>query len=234
MSYAIKESFVTLQGEGARAGTRAVFLRFAGCNLWTGRPEDRHKGTGACAQWCDTDFFKGSKLSASDISAQLQALWGPTPGPRWVVLTGGEPLLQVNAGLLVELAGAGWKTALETNGTVPVPTGLSWVTVSPKRGTELVVTQADEVKVVLPGSATDPWTPETLRELQTKIRASHYYVQPQDPIIPDDLVGVSYLHGRAPALADQYKANLKACIDFVMDNPSWKLCQQAHKFWDLP
>lgn len=236
MSYAIRDVFLTLQGEGARAGAKSVFVRFAGCNLWTGRPEDRAKGTGACAQWCDTDFFRGAKMEAGALEERMAQLWrADEKGPRWCVLTGGEPMLQVDQPLLLHLVTSGWKVAVETNGSVEIPRQLmgfiSWLTVSPKLGAPLVVQRSNEVKAVLPGMRLGGWPWEALVAMEAM--APLRFVQPQDPI---DQAGVdlSFLGGKAPRLAEEYSANLKACQDFVMAHPGWKVSLQTHKLMGVP
>lgn len=270
-SYAIKEVFKTLQGEGARAGTVAVFVRFVGCNAWGGAPEHRerdHARTGAaCARWCDTDFRKeGSEiLTARELRARIEALWASEKRDRWVVLTGGEPMLQLDDELMGALTESGpcWNVAVETNGSVaPKVTSMRGVidhlTVSPKRGLPLItrstLMQAAhtlELKVVLPGRAVEDtadafgWTDEELRALFDTLRPDRAYVQPQDPI-DHRFVEVSHLHRperedgtRTPFLyesverGDQYRANVKRCVDFVMAHPEWRLGLQSHKFLGL-
>ena len=154
--YSVKEIFYTLQGEGAQAGRPAVFCRFAGCNLWSGRESDR--GSAAC-RFCDTDFVGtdgalGAKYpSAAGLAATIDSQW-PSDGPRkYVVFTGGEPLLQLDDALINAMHGHGFEVAIETNGTLPVPQGVDWVCVSPKEGTNLVVTRGAEMKVVIPQAA---------------------------------------------------------------------------------
>src|SRR5688572_9814594 len=132
--YSVHALFNTLQGEGARAGTRAVFIRLAGCKAWNGEPKDRHLGKGACAQWCDTDFFKGDSQSMSQIIERIHQLWPETQEERWCVVTGGEPALQVDDEFIDALHSAGWKAAVETNGSIANSAfdKFDWVTVSPK------------------------------------------------------------------------------------------------------
>lgn len=203
--YSVKEIFYTLQGEGANAGTPAVFCRFAGCNLWTGREDDRGK---AVCQFCDTDFVGtdgdgGGKFetAASLARACKTALAGVT-GPSLVVLTGGEPMLQVDQDLIDALHDEGFAIAVETNGTLPVPDDIDWVCVSPKAGAELKQTRGDELKLVYPQPAL---LPSTVRELDF----DHYFLQPMDG--PDQM------------------ANTAAAIAYCKANPPWRLSVQTHK-----
>ncbi len=203
MSYAVKEMFLTLQGEGMQAGRRAVFIRFAGCNLWTGREQDR--GIAVC-QFCDTDFVgmdgtHGGRYDAAALAVQALALWAGEGRP-FAVLTGGEPLLQVDAELLAALKARDFEIAVESNGTVAAPAGIDWLCISPKAGSDVVQRAGQEVKVVWPQSGLDMidilgWDFE------------HHLVQPMDS-------------------ADA-AANVAAAIDFVMANPGWRLSLQAHK-----
>jgi 7-carboxy-7-deazaguanine synthase len=147
MTYTVKDIFLTLQCEGAQAGRKAVFVRLAGCNLWSGRDEDR---AGSCSAWCDTDFRGGIRAEADAIAARAAELWGPDRLHRWCVLTGGEPALQVDDGLRAALKRQGFMVAIETNGTRSLPPGLDWVTVSPKALTDFVVIAGDELKVAWP------------------------------------------------------------------------------------
>jgi 7-carboxy-7-deazaguanine synthase (Cx14CxxC type) len=208
MTYAVKEIFLTLQGEGMQAGRRAVFLRFAGCNLWSGREQDR-----AFAQctFCDTDFVgmdgaAGGRYDAVALADRVSALWGEGPRPL-VVMTGGEPLLQADAPLIHALRERGFEVAVETNGTQAAPPGLDWICVSPKAGTQVVQRSGDELKLVWPQPGTDP-----AQLLQWDFR--HFIVQPMDG--PE----------REKALA--------AAIRLVMDDPRWRLGVQTHKLIGLP
>jgi 7-carboxy-7-deazaguanine synthase (Cx14CxxC type) len=208
MTYAVKEIFLTLQGEGMQAGRRAVFLRFAGCNLWTGREQDR-----AFAQctFCDTDFVgmdgaAGGRYDAVALADRVSALWGEGPRPL-VVMTGGEPLLQADAPLIHALRERGFEVAVETNGTQAAPPGLDWICVSPKAGTQVVQRSGDELKLVWPQPGIDP-----AQLLQWDFR--HFIVQPMDG--PE----------REKALA--------AAIRLVMDDPRWRLGVQTHKLIGLP
>lgn len=207
MSYAVKEIFLTLQGEGAQAGRRAVFLRFSGCNLWTGREQDR--ATADC-RFCDTDFVgmdgeNGGRYDADTLAAQVEALWG-AGGARLVVLTGGEPLLQLDGTLIDALHGRGFEVALETNGTLPVPAEVDWICVSPKAGTNVVQKHGNELKLVWPQAGISP---DELLEWDF----DHFLIQPMD-------------------CADS-AASLAAAVAFVMDDPRWRLSLQTHKILGL-
>ena len=208
MSYAVKEIFVTLQGEGMQAGRRAVFLRFSGCNLWNGREEDR---ADAQCRFCDTDFVgldgeNGGRYEADALAAMVANLWGQGPRPL-VVITGGEPMLQLDSPLIEALHGRGFEVAVETNGTLPAPAGLDWICVSPKAGTEVVQRSGDELKLVWPQEGIDP---DALADWDFR----HLLIQPMD------------CDGRDEALA--------AAIDFVMKDPRWSLSLQTHKLLGLP
>ena len=210
MSYAVKEIFLTLQGEGMQAGRRAVFLRFAGCNLWSGREQDR--ATAECS-FCDTDFVgtdgvEGGRFADADALAGIvDSLWGGTAGPRLVVITGGEPMLQLDAGLIEALHARGFRIAVESNGTLPAPEGIDWLCISPKAGTEVVQRSGHELKLVWPQPGLDP------SEL-AQWDFEHFLIQPMD-------------------CADR-EAALRASIDFVMANPAWSLSLQTHKLLGLP
>jgi len=245
--YSIKETFLTIQGEGARTGARSVFVRFAGCNLWDGNPDHRSSGRGACARWCDTDFAKGEPLAADQLIERMVGLWGfddKAPGwlktDPWCVITGGEPLLQLDKELSDRLVEGGWNIAVETNGTVDpgwsVTKNIACLTVSPKRGGKLVIPHANELKVVLPGSYEEPWKPEELLEMAKQLGPDHLFVQPQDPIDPS-VVQSSYLHPRPNEEVNgraQYEKNVALCVDFVHTFPAWRLSLQSHKLVGLP
>ncbi len=210
--YAVKEVFYTLQGEGAQTGRAAVFLRFTGCNLWTGRAEDRGKGPGGCAAWCDTDFvgtdgLGGGKYSADELAAQVARTWQGAGGQPLVVCTGGEPLLQLDAALIDALHGVGFTIAIETNGTQAVPTGIDWVCVSPKAGAPLVITGGDELKLVYPQPEVPPASVEHLP-------FRHYFLQPLD----------------GPDAA----ANTQACLAYCLAHPRWRISLQTHKLLNIP
>ena len=208
MSYAVKEIFLTLQGEGMQAGRRAVFLRFAGCNLWTGREADR--ATASC-RFCDTDFVgldgaNGGRYQAGALAEKVAAIWKEGPRPL-VVVTGGEPLLQLDAALIDALHARGFEIAVETNGTLPAPAGLDWLCVSPKAGTEVVQRAGDELKLVWPQAGIDP---DALAGWDFR----HLLIQPMD-------------------CADK-EAALSAAIALVMEDPRWRLSLQTHKLLGLP
>lgn len=205
MPYAIKEMFYTLQGEGAHAGRPAVFCRFAGCNLWSGREEDR--ATAVCS-FCDTEFVGtdgggGGKFDAAGLAEAAASLWpAGDAGARFIVLTGGEPLLQVDVELVDALQDRHFFVAVETNGTIAPPRNLDWVCVSPKAGAELVVRRGDEIKVVVPQEGLDL---EALAGLEFGVRS----LQPMD----------------GPRL----KQNTAWAVEACLRDPRWKLSLQAHK-----
>ena len=207
MSYAVKEIFYTLQGEGAQAGRAAVFCRFAGCNLWSGREEDR---TSAICKFCDTDFVgtsdpDGGKFdTASALADRIAHAWhAASPiGKRYVVLTGGEPFLQVDAALIDALHARDFEIAVETNGTLAAPAGLDWICVSPKAGAPLVQTGGDELKLVFPQTGASP---EAFQHLPFR----HFFLQPMDG--PD------------------LQANTSEAIRYCMSHPQWRLSLQTHK-----
>lgn len=205
MSYQIKEIFYTLQGEGFHAGKPAVFCRFSGCNLWTGRELDR--ATAVC-KFCDTDFVGidglggGKFASAIELSDAIQVAWGDENiEHRFVVLTGGEPLLQVDASLIEELHSRHFKIAIETNGTIPVPSGIDWVCVSPKSGSTIVQKSGDEIKLVIPQAF-------NTSEIE-KWDFTYHYVQSMDN--------------------ESKIENMKTAISWCLANPRWKLSVQMHK-----
>jgi len=202
MTYAVKEIFYTLQGEGANTGRAAVFLRFAGCNLWSGREEDR--STAVC-QFCDTDFVGGSKFANAEQLAAAVAVEWLGAGDRFVVCTGGEPLLQLDRPLIDRLHEQGFEIAVETNGTIEAPAGLDWICVSPKANAPLVQTHGDELKVVYPQEGLDL---ETLENLQN-LAFTYFFVQPMD----------------GPDL--DRNAELAAC--YCLEHPRWRLSLQTHK-----
>ncbi len=184
MTYAVKECFLTLQGEGVQSGSRAVFLRFAGCNLWSGREADR--ATAQCG-FCDTDFVGtdgegGGKFTSADALARhVDSLWGPERERRLVVITGGEPMLQLDRELVESLHGGGFRIAAETNGTLPATSGIDWICVSPKAGTVVVQQSGDELKLVWPQEGIDP------AELE-RWQFDHFLVQPMDCAERDEAV----------------------------------------------
>jgi 7-carboxy-7-deazaguanine synthase len=206
MSYQVKEIFYTLQGEGANAGTPAVFCRFAGCNLWSGREQDR--ATAQC-QFCDTDFvgtdgtLGGKYSSADNLATQIAALW-PTRDTqhRFVVFTGGEPLLQIDDSLIFAMQKQGFRIAVETNGTLKAPSGIDWICVSPKAGTDWVQREGHELKVVWPQAGLD------LNEL-AQAKFENKFLQPMDNVLQAE--------------------NTKDCIAVCLANPVWRLSVQTHK-----
>lgn len=208
MSYSVKEIFLTLQGEGVQVGRRAVFIRFAGCNLWTGREQDREK---AICQFCDTDFVGidgegGGRFKNADALAETaKNYWGDLPG-AFAVLTGGEPLLQVDAPLIDALHRQGFEIAVETNGTVAAPEGLDWICVSPKAGSDVIQRKGDELKLVWPQSGTDI---DAIEGWDFR----HFLVQPMD-------------------CADAGAAR-DAAIALVLGRPKWRLSVQTHKMLGL-
>lgn len=210
MSYAVKEAFLTLQGEGVQAGSRAVFLRFAGCNLWSGREQDR--ATAEC-RFCDTDFVgtdgeNGGKFGGADaLATMVEQLWGEGRDHRLVVVTGGEPMLQFDAALLDALHARGFRVAMESNGTLAALPGIDWLCVSPKAATEVVQRSGDELKLVWPQDGID------LDELE-RWDFAHRLIQPMD--------------------GPEREAALAASIALVMERPRWRLTLQAHKVVGLP
>lgn len=233
MNFAIKEVFNTLQGEGHRAGCRSVFVRFSGCNLWSGRLEDRNKGAGECARWCDTDFFGGTKHTAAELETAMSLLWPlPVKGERWCVLTGGEPSLQLDVELVELLQRCGWKVAIETNGTEETAAVYScdWITMSPKLGAERRLRRCHELKVVLPGVAKgEGWTDEMLERLEEEVRADHYFVQPQDPADPTSHLAHASVLARKGPFTWPYAGHVARCVDFVIAHPKWRMSTQQHK-----
>ncbi|WP_300649465.1 7-carboxy-7-deazaguanine synthase [Hydrogenophaga sp.] len=213
MSYAVKEMFYTLQGEGLRAGRPAVFCRFAGCNLWSGREEDRER---AVCRFCDTDFVgtdgvQGGKFAeASALAEQAATLWPAGQGHRYIVLTGGEPLLQVDSALIGALHAEGFEIALETNGTLPVPPGIDWICVSPKAGADWVQRSGHELKLVWPQPALLPQQVQA----QTDLHFDHWLLQPMD--------------------GPERGANTRSAIDHCQQHPHWRLSLQTHKILDIP
>jgi 7-carboxy-7-deazaguanine synthase len=211
VTYSIKEIFYTLQGEGAHAGRPAVFCRFSGCNLWTGRESDR---ASAVCTFCDTDFVGtdgegGGKFARpADLAATIDSLWPPGyPASKYVVFTGGEPLLQLDAALIDAMHLAGFEIAIETNGTLPVPAGVDWICVSPKIGSTLVVGTGNEIKVVIPQAGQDLSAYEQLG-------FDHFFVQPMDGPLAE--------------------YNTRLAIDTCKRRPQWKLSLQTHKLLQIP
>jgi len=210
MAYAVKEIFYTLQGEGANAGRPAVFLRFAGCNLWTGLERDRDKGPGGCSSWCDTDFVgtdgsDGGKFnSPAELVGAVASHWPAAVRAvrPFVVCTGGEPLLQLDAALVAEFNAAGWSIAVETNGTVEPPPGELWLTVSPKANAPLRVLRGNELKLIFPQVGAEP---ERFQDLDFQ----HFFLQPLD----------------GPDVAQ----NTARALQYCLEHPQWRLSLQTHK-----
>lgn len=209
MTYSVKEIFYTLQGEGLRAGRPAVFCRFAGCNLWTGREEDR---LSAICQFCDTDFVGtdgtlGGKFSTAEALARQVAMqWPEGQGYRYVVLTGGEPLLQVDAALTQALHAQGFEIAVETNGTIAVPPGIDWICVSPKAGADFVQRHGHELKLVYPQRGLMP-------DVLPDVNFEYYLLQPMDGLMQ--------------------RQNTRAAIAYCQNHPKWRLSVQTHKTLEI-
>ncbi|MDQ2668427.1 MAG: 7-carboxy-7-deazaguanine synthase, partial [Gemmatimonadota bacterium] len=206
MTYTVKEIFYTLQGEGANAGQAAVFCRFAGCNLWTGRERDR---TSAVCTFCDTDFVGvgpdgGRFADAESLAHAVEAAWQPstdTDAARFVVCTGGEPLLQLDVAAVDALHRRGFTVAVETNGTQPLVAGIDWICVSPKAGAEIVISGGDELKLVYPQETAMP-------DRFVSLQFDSFFLQPMD----------------GPYLAE----NTQAAIQYCLDHPAWRLSIQMH------
>ncbi|MBR9828684.1 MAG: 7-carboxy-7-deazaguanine synthase [Oceanospirillales bacterium] len=204
--YSVKEIFYTLQGEGAQTGRASVFCRFTGCNLWSGREQDRAE---AVCDFCDTDFIgtdgqNGGKFKdAEALAERIDSFWPQdAAGRRYVVCTGGEPALQLDAALVNALHARGFEVAIETNGTKPLPAGLDWICVSPKSGSEVIITHGDELKLVYPQSLAPP-------ERFADADFTHFYLQPMDGPLQNDYT--------------------RRCIDYCMAHPQWQLSLQTHK-----
>jgi 7-carboxy-7-deazaguanine synthase len=210
MTYAVKECFLTLQGEGVQSGSRAVFLRFAGCNLWSGREQDRAP---AQCNFCDTDFVGtdgeggGKFADAAQLADHVLATWGEGEDRRLVVITGGEPMLQLDRTLVEALHDRGFRVAVESNGTLPAVDGIDWLCISPKAGTDVVQRSGDELKLVWPQAGIDPAELEgwDFRNL---------LIQPMD--------------------CEDRKEALDAAIRLMMERPRWRLSLQTHKLIGLP
>jgi 7-carboxy-7-deazaguanine synthase len=205
VSYAVKEIFLTLQGEGAHAGRAAVFCRFAGCNLWSGREQDRPS---AVCRFCDTDFvgtdgtLGGRYASAGELAATIAAQWSGEDANRYVVLTGGEPMLQLDAALVEALHARGFSIGVETNGTIAPPDGLDWICVSPKAGADLIVRKGHELKLVYPQAQAAP-------EDFAALAFERFSLQPMD--------GADVIENTARA------------VDYCLKHPQWRLSLQTHK-----
>jgi 7-carboxy-7-deazaguanine synthase len=212
VSYRIKEMYLTLQGEGAQSGRAAVFCRFEGCNLWSGKEEDRAK---AVCQFCDTDFVgidgeKGGEFeTARDVAQAIWDVWGDgtSEGSPYVVFTGGEPLLQLDSDLIEACQQTGIEIGVETNGTLPCPTGIDWICVSPKAGAKLRQVTGQELKIVYPQDGLDP-------EDFASMKFTHHYLQPMDGPVQQE--------------------NTAATVDYCKTHPQWKLSLQTHKLISIP
>ena len=213
MTYTVKEIFYTLQGEGANTGRPAVFCRFAGCNLWTGREEDRAK---AICTFCDTDFLGtngpggGKFITAEALAGAVAATWPVSSAPRarrFVVCTGGEPLLQLDEALVGALHHAGFEIAIETNGTQIPPPGIDWICMSPKSGAPLVLTHGQELKLVFPQLGAEP---ERFEQLDFQ----HFFLQPMD--------------------SPQRERNTQLAVRYCLEHPQWRLSLQTHKLLGIP
>ena len=212
MTYSVKELFLTIQGEGAQAGRVAVFCRFAGCNLWTGREQDR--ATAVC-QFCDTDFVGtdgaggGKHESAASLANAIDDAWGERdPSQKYVVFTGGEPLLQLDTELIEAVHAAGFTIAIETNGTLAAPAGIDWICVSPKAGADLVQTRGQELKLVIP-QVGHAGVLDQLLEQYARLRFDHYFLQPMD--------------------GPKKRENTELAIALCQRYPRWRLSTQTHK-----
>jgi len=203
--YKVKEIYYTIQGEGYHAGRPAVFCRFSGCNLWSGREEDRSK---AICQFCDTNFWgtdgeNGGKYSAEELTLKIKGLLPKNSQSPFVVLTGGEPALQVDDKLVGTMHNHGLEIAIETNGTKLLPDGIDWICMSPKAGTDIVLTKGNEIKIVIPQKGVDPANFELLEY-------DHKYVQAME--------------------SDTWDDNIKYAVKYSLNNPLWKLSVQTHKY----
>jgi len=211
VTYAVKEIFYTLQGEGANTGMPAVFCRFAGCNLWSGREKDR---ADAVCRFCDTDFVGtdgpggGRFATADELARAVESAWPEaSQGHRFVVCTGGEPMLQLDADLVDALHARGFRIAIETNGTLPVPDGIDWICVSPKAGAALVVERGDELKLVFPQAGAEP-------EGFEHLAFTHFFLQPMD--------------------GPERARNTQLSVAYCRAHPGWRLSLQTHKLSGIP
>lgn len=208
--YTVKEIYYTLQGEGAQTGRPAVFLRFAGCNLWSGHESDR---LSAICQFCDTDFVGtdgpggGKFATANKLAAAVANCWPGTKGKPLVVCTGGEPLLQLDDALVSALHQVGFEIAIETNGTLLPPAGIDWITVSPKAGAELLLKHGNELKLIFPQIGAGP-------DQYVDLDFEHFYLQPMDGL--------------------EREKNTKLALRYCLDHPQWRLSLQTHKYLGIP
>ncbi len=211
ITYKVKEIYYTLQGEGTMTGRAAIFCRFTGCNLWSGREEDRAK---AICQFCDTDFLgtdglNGGRYDAETLAKKVTSLWndGKNTGKPYVVCTGGEPLLQLDEAMIDAFHAEGLEVAIETNGTIVAPKNVDWICMSPKANTEIVLTKGNELKLVFPQVNAEPHRYEHLD-------FEHFFLQPMDN--------------------ENQAENIKATLDFCLKNPKWRLSLQTHKWLNIP
>ncbi len=210
MTYAVKEAFLTLQGEGANAGRAAVFCRFAGCNLWSGREEDRRK---AVCQFCDTDFVGtdgihgGRFATAESLATHIGKLWRGPRAERFVVCTGGEPLLQLDTALIDALHARGFRIAVESNGTIAAPAGIDWLCISPKADSAVVQRSGNELKLVYPQAGVDP-------AAYADWNFEHFFLQPLDNALRAD--------------------NTAKAVEYCLQHPKWRLSLQTHKLIGIP
>lgn len=212
MTYAVKEIFLSIQGEGLNAGRVASFIRFSGCNMWSGRESDRISGRGGCSRWCDTDFIGsdgslgGRYQSPEELAVLAYSIWPASEGDPLVICTGGEPLLQLDAPLIDALHGVGFKVAIESNGTIPVPPGINWVCISPKAGAPIVVTKGDELKLVFPQEGISPSDFEHLH-------FDAFILQPRD--------------------GPEVQENTEKALQYCLQHPRWRVGIQIHKILTL-
>ena len=210
MTYAVKETFLTLQGEGANAGRAAVFCRFAGCNLWSGREEDRRK---AVCQFCDTDFVGtngvngGRFATAESLAEHVEKLWRGLRAERLVVCTGGEPLLQLDTALIDALHARSFRIAVESNGTIAAPAGIDWLCISPKADSAVVQRSGNELKLVYPQTGVDP-------AMYADWDFEHFFLQPMDNALRAD--------------------NTAKAVEYCLQHPQWRLSLQTHKLIGIP
>jgi 7-carboxy-7-deazaguanine synthase (Cx14CxxC type) len=212
MTYTVKEIYYTIQGEGLNGGRAAVFLRFTGCNLWSGREEDRDKGRGGCSKWCDTDFvgtdgpLGGRYGNPQDLADQVRSLWSSVEGCPLVVCTGGEPLLQLDPPLIEALHRVGFEVAIESNGSLPVPLGVDWVCISPKANAPLVVDRGNELKLAFP----------------------------QEGMPPEDFVHLAFgAFLLQPIDGPKVKEHTQQVLVYCLAHPRWRVSLQAHKYLQI-
>ncbi len=208
-NYKVKEIYYTLQGEGAQSGRPAVFLRFSGCNLWSGREQDRET---AICKFCDTDFWgmdgeNGGSYSATELAAKVEEIWkNGTEGDPYVVCTGGEPLLQLDEKLIIALKARGFEVAVETNGTIEVPESLDWICMSPKANTDIIQQSGSEIKIIYPQAGIDP------RDFE-HMSFDHFFLQPMDN--------------------ENQQENIQQTVKYCLAHPKWRLSLQTHKLLSI-